>query len=298
MKHSLLFLHAQTAIHAGTGATDSVVDLPVQREAHSGYPCIFGSSVKGALRAKAEAQQAAATAVLFGAKGSTDNIAGNAGSLLISDARILLLPVRSLTGAFRWVTCPAVLSRFKQDAARFKANLNFPIPQVAIDHVICRDEQPTLYLEEYRLTVSHFDGLDAIIDALAPALNYDNSTDMLGAQIAIISDDNFAYMAKYTLPVDAHIAIDSDTKIVQQGALWYEETLPCDSVLYIGVAAAESRQRNEKDAEGASKFKTDADVLNDFKNLFDAGDPWLQIGGNETVGMGWCHVRFLAEQGD
>lgn len=289
MKHTLLSLHAQTAIHAGTGATDSVIDLPVQREAHTGYPCIFGSSVKGALRSKAEDLQTQSTTVLFGAKGSAENTGGNAGSLLISDARILLLPVRSLTGAFRWVTCPAVLSRFKQDAARFKADLNFPIPQVGIDQVICLDAQPTLYLEEYRLRVSPFDGLDDIITALAPTLNYDDSAAMLGKQIAIISDDNFAYIAKYTLPVNAHIAIDSDTKIVQSGALWYEETLPADSVLYLGIAAAESRRHSA----GEESHKTDTDVLAEFKSLFTAENPWLQVGGNETVGMGWCHVQFL-----
>lgn len=296
MEHAFITLHAQTAIHAGTGATDSVIDLPVQREAHTGYPCIFGSSVKGALRAKADAQNDANTAVLFGSKGSNDNTGGNAGSLLISDARILLLPVRSLTGSFRWVSCPSVLSRFKRDSERFKAGLAFSVPQVAAGHVICHDNQSTLYLEEYRLQVQQDDGLDALIDILATALNYDDSAAMLHKQLAIINDDDFAYLAKYNLPVDAHIAIDSNTKIVTPGALWYEETLPSDSVLYIGIAAAESRQLSEKDGERQIQRKTDREVLADFRALFNADNPWLQIGGNETVGMGWCHVQFLANQ--
>ena len=46
----LLFLHAQTAIHPGSGTALGVVDLPVQRERHTQWPVIPGSSLKGVLR--------------------------------------------------------------------------------------------------------------------------------------------------------------------------------------------------------------------------------------------------------
>ncbi|WP_279487125.1 RAMP superfamily CRISPR-associated protein [Aeromonas veronii] len=48
----LLGLHAHTWIHAGSGEKDGVVDLPIQREAHTGWPVIFGSSLKGAMRSQ------------------------------------------------------------------------------------------------------------------------------------------------------------------------------------------------------------------------------------------------------
>ena len=51
---TILGLLAQTSIHAGTGSNTGVVDLPIQREAHTAYPCVFGSSMKGALRTHAE----------------------------------------------------------------------------------------------------------------------------------------------------------------------------------------------------------------------------------------------------
>ena len=50
----MIGLIAQTSIHAGAGSSAGAVDLPIQREGHNGWPCIFGSSVKGALRTKAE----------------------------------------------------------------------------------------------------------------------------------------------------------------------------------------------------------------------------------------------------
>ncbi|HLY31875.1 MAG TPA: RAMP superfamily CRISPR-associated protein, partial [Ktedonobacterales bacterium] len=47
---ALLFLYTETPLHAGTGASLGIVDLPIQREVHTQYPMIQGSSVKGALR--------------------------------------------------------------------------------------------------------------------------------------------------------------------------------------------------------------------------------------------------------
>ena len=51
---ALLGLWAQTSIHAGAGSSIDGIDLPIQREGHNGWPCVFGSSMKGALRTKAE----------------------------------------------------------------------------------------------------------------------------------------------------------------------------------------------------------------------------------------------------
>ena len=41
-----------------------------------------------------------------------------AGELLVSDARLLLLPVRSLTRSYRWITCPHLLERYRRDLVR------------------------------------------------------------------------------------------------------------------------------------------------------------------------------------
>src|SRR5437764_10809451 len=46
----LLFLHAQTALHPGSGTALGTVDLPVQRERHTQWPTIPGSALKGILR--------------------------------------------------------------------------------------------------------------------------------------------------------------------------------------------------------------------------------------------------------
>ena len=49
---SLLFIHALTGLHPGGGTALGVVDLPVQRERHTHWPTIPGSSLKGVMRAE------------------------------------------------------------------------------------------------------------------------------------------------------------------------------------------------------------------------------------------------------
>lgn len=289
MKTTIMTLHAQTAIHAGSGQSDSVIDLPVQREPHTKFPCIFGSSMKGALRAHAETRCETDEKIinqLFGDK----NGDGNAGALLISDARLLLLPVRSLTGQFRWVTCPAILKRYKADMQRFGLKCDLPIPKVQSEEIFIpkaeKAKEEPLYLEEYRFNGKPWD-MTAWVDCLAVAIDYDDAQAMLTAQLGILCDNDFAYLATYTLPVSPHIAIDSSIKTTRQGALWYEETLSPDSVLYVGIAADEERKENGKKAH---------EVMTDFQKIFSGDQKWLQIGGNETVGMGWCSVKFAEEK--
>ena len=114
-------------------------------------------------------------------------------------------------------------------------------------------------------------------------MQYTNATDLLREQLAILSNDDFAYLARYSLPVNAHNVLN-ERKVADN--LWYEETLPPDTVLYAGIAATDSRVQG-----GNDKI---ADVMGTFCKLFE-GKPWLQVGGNETVGMGWCHVSLQPE---
>ncbi len=51
-----IFLIAETAVHPGSGSDLGYIDNPIQREVHTGYPKIEGSSLKGALRQAFEAR--------------------------------------------------------------------------------------------------------------------------------------------------------------------------------------------------------------------------------------------------
>ena len=50
----ILSLYAETSLHPGSGSSTGVIDLPVQRERHTGFPIIPPTGVKGTLRQQAE----------------------------------------------------------------------------------------------------------------------------------------------------------------------------------------------------------------------------------------------------
>ena len=300
---AIIGLLSQSSIHAGTGQNTGVIDLPIQREGHNGWPCVFGSAVKGALRVRAEDEYGKnndSVTHVFGP--STNNGQDHAGAISISDARLLLLPVRSLTSQFKWVTCPAALKRYQQDASRFAKDILFATgfnvgDEEALAEKVVTEKDKNVFLEEYRFKLAETD-LTAVIDVLLPLMkNVDKAT--LQQQLVIISDDNFSHMVQHVTPVNAHIAIDSDTKIVKTGALWYEETLPPETLLYTGLLAVASRKPHNKDAEPdkQAKQKDAQEILHAVTDLFDEHS-WLQLGGNETVGMGWCAVSILENAGE
>ena len=301
---AILGLLAQTSIHAGTGSNTGIIDLPIQREAHSNYPCVFGSSMKGALRVRAEQDYPSkkqedtgkpsthpTISAVFGADMQAETL--YSGALMVSDARLVLLPVRSLTSQFKWVTSPYALQRLADDLQRFGITDRFTMPTVPApreqEEWAWIPEKPAenayLFLEEYRFRPIQ-QNLTNIIQVLAKLMKKTGVEGQLQQQLVVVSDDMFSHLVQHTTPVNAHIAIESATKTVKGSALWYEETLPPETLLYVGLAANKARKPD-------SELKTATDVLNKVTTLFDGDKSWLQIGGNETVGMGWCAVSTL-----
>jgi len=280
MKTAILGLHAETSIHAGAGSALDVIDLPIQREAHTNWPCVFGSAVKGALRAAAG--KGNQTDLVFGLENANSD--AYAGALLVGDARLLLLPVRSLTSHFKWITCPAVLQRYQRDAERMGKSVKFTVPKIEGDMQAIAATAGEVFLEEYRFEVKQAD-LKEVIDALVQVSDVAGFAEALKNQLMILSDNDFSYLAKHAVPVTPHIAINSETKAVKTGALWYEETLPPETLLYVCLAANDARKKD-------SILSADA-VLQTVQEMFTA-KPYLQLGGNETVGMGWCRVKVGA----
>ena len=295
---AILGLLAQTSIHAGTGSNTGVIDLPIQREAHRNYPCVFGSSMKGALRVRAEQDYPSSIqqdsnkpsthptiAAVFGADHAAETL--HAGALMVGDARLVLLPVRSLTSQFKWVTSPYALQRLADDLQRFNTGIGFQLPSIKLSDELAwtaEKQADALFLEEYRFKTQAQE-LSGVIKVLAQLMRKTGVEEQLKQQLVVVSDDMFSHLAQHTTPVNAHIAIESATKTVKGGALWYEETLPPETLLYVGLAAYQARKQD-------SDLNTPEKVLTTVINLF-TDKPWLQIGGNETVGMGWCAVSIL-----
>ena len=265
MNSAMLGLLAETPVHPGSGRGLGVVDLPVAREAATGYPVIVGSSLKGALRTKFEGTSDDAN-LRFGQQ-------DRAGDLLVSDARLLLLPVRSLTSSYRWATCPHLIERYGRDLTRAGFSPRPAVPTVERGTVLAAGEDQ-LYLEERQFSVSG--SPDGLADAFGPVILHEDTRQRLAAQIAVLHDNDFAWFARYGLSVQARNVLDDNTK--QSQNLWYEETLPPDTVMYSLVMG---RSDEAMTALGA---------------LFPEQDPYLQAGGNETVGQGWFAVNVRTRE--
>ncbi|MHB8474075.1 MAG: type III-B CRISPR module RAMP protein Cmr4 [Gammaproteobacteria bacterium] len=285
MANAILGLRAETSIHAGTGQNVGAVDLPIQREAHTSWPCVFGSAMKGALRNHAETRGGMDKAIIplvFGPESA--NASDHAGALAVTDARILLLPVRSLTGHFKLVTCPAVLSRLTRDLQMIGAEVGFSAQSDPVAGTVATPTgRDPIFLEEFQFTQTPRD----LSDVITALVGFGIEKESVEKQLVIMRNDDFADFCRMATAVTPHIAIDNARKTVRSGALWYEETLPSDTLLYVMLLANAARNG------GASPSLSDIEVLGKATGMFTSGDkpnPYLQIGGNETVGMGWCKV--------
>lgn len=265
MKSAMLGLLAETPIHPGTGRGMGVIDLPVAREASTDYPVLVGSSLKGALRDKAQGanEDSEATNQRFGRP-------DQAGDLLISDGRLLLLPVRSLTSSFRWVTCPHLIERYRRDCARVGLPARPEVPSVE-PHQVLAVGTGDLFLEERQFSIYECEAVSNLADTVADLVLHRETQNRLASQLAVLRDDDFAWFVRYGLSIQARNFLADGTK--QSKNLWYEETLPPDTIMYAVVMGRSNGAIRTLDA------------------LFPPFDPYLQAGGNETVGQGWFAVR-------
>jgi len=267
MNSVVIGLLAETFVHPGSGQNEGAIDLPVAREAATDYPFIAGSSLKGSLRDKAEQAWRVDSDSVTNVFGKQEG----AGDVLVSDARLLLLPVRSLSGAYKWATCPHLLERLQRDLVRSGQGTAWESPKPDAKKAVASGNGK-LFLEERSFEV---DGSpdSALIEALRPLIPHESAQARLADQLIVLSDNDFAWFARYGLAVQARNVLEDETKKSQN--LWYEETLPPDTLMYALLS-----ERNGSNA------------LGQVKALFDER-LYLQTGGNETVGQGWFAVQWL-----
>lgn len=114
----LVFLVPITPVHAGIGR-GGIIDLPIQRDEY-GYPNIYSSSLKGALKTALlnafienlgdyDKARKAVVALLGPEPEEGESFES---SIAILDANLLTMPVRSLRGVYVYVTSPPLLRRF------------------------------------------------------------------------------------------------------------------------------------------------------------------------------------------
>ena len=301
---AIMFLHAATALHPGSGAALGVIDLPVEREPHTHWPLIPGTSLKGVLRdalreslcekypERSVADGAPEVTEIFGRP--TSAAADHAGALSLTDARILAFPVRSMKGVFAWITCSDVLARFARDARLAGVGISAP-PSASPGSDECfvlqgspleipNQHQSGLLLEEFDFTAKASpQDVGAFLKAVATMAFADpQRRDEFLKRVVVLHPDAFTHFVRHSTHVRARIALDYDTKTASDGALFYEEYLPPETILYSLLLAS----------PGRGKVATPApEVIRSIRRTVDSL-PFLQVGAGQTVGCGICTVTF------
>lgn len=306
---ALMFFVAQTMVHAGGDATDGVIDRPIQREAHTDWPVVFSSGVKGALRdafgATTDPERGKKIRVVLGPKAgdvgdrrgvpdleadeqalpaheddSPGELGGFSGALAIGNLEILLLPVRSLTSHFKLVTCRAVLQRYRDARLRLGWKTTPPLPPVLPEHTSAWAATALghqVFLEE-RLVTPAFDERTA---AWAAHLTRRTGLkDSLQRDLVVVHDDVFRWLSVAATHKATRVHL-TDVKGVDN--MWMEEAMVPSTVLHATFVALPSRD--------VGYPMRPAEVLAFLTGAFKDA-PYLRVGGNETLGQGWGKVTF------
>ncbi|MNB87351.1 RAMP superfamily protein [compost metagenome] len=309
---AMYFIHCLSPVHVGTGQGLGDIDMPIIRERTTEWPYLPGSGIKGvkrrhyqhlAVNGEGKLYSTEWVNAVFGksadeARASEDEMAESiAGALVLSDGRMLAFPVASLNGVFAYVTCPLALSRMIRDGKAVGLVMKDP----GLDHMethftsnpqsvyVCEssklwaEPKREVWLDEFKFeAIDDLKSLNEWATWCAEQLFPENDEQLerknWSTRLAVVSDEAFHYFVTMCSEVTPRIRIHAETKTVIDGALWVEEYIPTEALLY-GVAWCDQVYTAN------SRLKAE-DIIRNLEH-----DTTLQIGGNTGVGKG--RVRYV-----
>lgn len=227
------------------------------------------------------------------------------------DARLLLLPVRTVWGGFAWITSPMILQRLARDLE--VAGLDRPAWHAiqASDHEARTGTRCTVAKDKsFIIEDLEYDAApEALVDNLAnwlvdnalpskdgkkPTAGYEPFGKRLASQLAVVGDMEMKTLSERATEVVTRVRIDEKTGVVVDGALWTEESLPAETLLWSLAFFAEerpSRGQQAKTKEGTTPELRNAASLR--KVLLDEtrAVTRIRLGGDRTVGRGIVGIR-------
>ncbi|OBX80522.1 type III-B CRISPR module RAMP protein Cmr4 [Faucicola atlantae] len=285
MQTRIFHLQNLSALHIGTGQGVGVVDLPIARAKATNLPIVAGSALKGVLRDELKEQKHLDDKAIKTLFGPFDQVEpAHAGAIAFGDANLLILPIRSFAGTVAFATCPFILRQYKRDLG-----LELKVPNLTENKAFITDESALLIdnkigLEDLDIVANKDSDTETWATQIAEQLYPDNT---LGYQewrkeftkrFVVLPDSIFSFLADTATEIRTRIRIDRTTRVVQQGALWTEENLPADSVLWGVIGVSQSRDKNNKKS------------AEELANLLPTEEISLQLGGKHTVGRGLCRL--------
>jgi CRISPR-associated protein Cmr4 len=253
---------AITPVHAGVGrGLEEHADLPVQRDS-LGIPCIWGSSIKGALR----------TAFRQGKGNKLDNVEKllfgpereraheHAGALNILDAKLFLCPISSLKCGFALVTTKVLLERarallelagiVKEEKLRELVNLLSSSGKTLVSsNDLTLDGKVWLGDKVFEADTKLADNVKVLLEDFLKDIKIPLSMDTLSNRVVILQDEEgLQLLSRSTISI-TRIALDYQRKTVKEGALWDEEYVPEMSMFITAILMSNPRSESSMTAE-------------------------------------------------
>lgn len=302
----VMFIYTETSLHCGSGTSLGVIDLPIQREKYTDYPVCQASGIKGVVREWFDnkyGEKDLKIKYTFGPDFGRGDSDAHAGAATFTDGRLLLFPVRSLNGVFAYTTSRFVLSRLKRDLEMAGEKVDWTVPVESGDKIfgvqdskIEEKDNNKVVLEEYTFDFQADDSITAIVkwiaaNAIPKGTEYEFWRNKVKTDLLILPENAFRDFVKLSTEVQARIQIDNTTKTVKSGALFYEEALPSDSLLYSVIMAHDPACDK---ANRPTELQDHKDVM---KFVSEINTNRLQFGGDATIGKGIVNVNFLNGRG-
>lgn len=279
-----LFIYTVSPLHMGAGTTVGVIDNPIQREVHTGWPSMAGSGIKGAIRhALNEAWSTETLNVIFGPDAGSSDL--HAGAISFTDAQIVCFPVRSLKRAYVYATCPTAIARLGRLVGK-----SWSVPPFKETDALMNNPE---LLQDTRLILEAlaYDGraekaVGEIGEWLAgQAVPAGFFADKLSTDLVVLSDTDFTYFVRNSTLVEPHVRIDDESGTAEGGGLFYTENLPPESLLVTLAMASQAR--------GGKTTKNASQVITEVSAALNNGRIW-QFGGDATTGRGLVMLRLIA----
>ena len=286
-----LFIEAITPLHVGVGRGEaSHVDLPVQRD-EFGLPAIWASSLKGAMKSYALAKNSDKEDMIYKIFGARPGESpGEMSGVTLLDARLLLIPARSLKGVWVYLTSPHLLRGFITytktlglDAVRSAAeSLLQKSAQLKTGEALISTEEVLsngrLFINETPYSKTQkAEELRKFMDALKNAVAGLPKTDLV-----MVSDDDIIPLVNKSMLIQYRVRLTKE-KTVEEGALWSEEYVPQFTLFYSGLICRGVKNLNPAEVcEKAVELVSSAD-----KSVY------MWVGGKETIGKGLVRLYFI-----
>lgn len=286
MKANFYRIKCVTNMHMGSGDINfNIVDNEVQRDPVTGYPTMFSSGVKGALRQHFADHDKVVE--LFGSDIKESDSNGKSGStpgkLKFLPGNLLFLPVRASKGdqAYYMVTTKSLLMQFESlyqtvmgeeyfgndRLDKIVEGKTYGNPDAEVDGLETTNEKLEGPLDEC-LIKKMIKVVNKIYELPKETSNQDVD------KIVIMKESD---LRKINLPVLARNQLENG---ISQN-LWYEEVVPHEAIFYTAVLSDGTHSGDAALAEFDEYIKNN--------NL-------VQFGGNATIGYGLTQITKMSDK--